>query len=175
MEPLTLYVTDYRKKTNQAKDSDESKKMEENLTKETVTFVRDLENEIQVIDADIKELELQIFHLVRSNEELMEEIKVDPDPIYKEAIRENLDVIIKKKERISELEELREQLQSSSQSPTEEDRIPMETERVDTQNKGDTPMTVDQLTFIVNNTRLQQRNEEDKTSSPPEDEEGIFL
>lgn len=53
-----------------------------------------------MLEADIAEIEFQVHHLIRSNKELLEEIKTDPDPVYKEAIEENIQVVLKKRNKL---------------------------------------------------------------------------
>lgn len=43
---------------------------------------------------------MQVFHLIRSNKEILEEMKTDPDPVYKEALEENIQVVLKKREKL---------------------------------------------------------------------------
>lgn len=51
----------------------------------------------ELLEADIKELNLQLHNLKRSNTELIEAYREDPDPLYREAIEENLILMGKKK------------------------------------------------------------------------------
>jgi hypothetical protein len=53
-----------------------------------------------VLEADIAEIELQVFHLIRSNKELLAEMKTDPDPVYREAIEENIQVVLNKRKQL---------------------------------------------------------------------------
>ena len=53
-----------------------------------------------MIEADIAEIENHIFHLLRSNTALIEELKTDPDEEYRLAIEENLQVVMKKKAKL---------------------------------------------------------------------------
>lgn len=65
----------------------------------------------ELLEADIREAELQLKNLKRSNEELIEALREDPDPVYKEAIEENLIVMSKKKKLVEELRKLLDELQ----------------------------------------------------------------
>jgi hypothetical protein len=55
----------------------------------------------ELLEADIKELNLQVHNLKRSNTEMIEVYREDPDPLYKEAIEENL-ILMGKKKKLSE-------------------------------------------------------------------------
>jgi len=63
-------------------------------------------NKKELLEADIKELNLQVRNLKQSNTELIEFYRDDPDPLYREAIEENLILLGKKKKLAEELSKL---------------------------------------------------------------------
>jgi predicted nucleic acid-binding Zn-ribbon protein len=83
-------LTDFRKKEQQAPTT-------------TTTVAGD---QIEVVQAQIKELRNQIKHLVRSNAELEEALADEYDKDFAEAIEENKGVIIKREIQIKELQDL---------------------------------------------------------------------
>eukprot|EP01124_Arcella_intermedia_P018119 TRINITY_DN25086_c0_g1_i1.p1 TRINITY_DN25086_c0_g1~~TRINITY_DN25086_c0_g1_i1.p1 ORF type:complete len:120 (-),score=36.54 TRINITY_DN25086_c0_g1_i1:24-383(-) len=90
---------------------------------DSLSVLNDPANQLLVIDADINELKNQIFHLKRSNDEMLEELRESgEDPVYREAIVENLKLIVKKKEKIARLEELRQELRRLEEERDAEER-----------------------------------------------------
>jgi hypothetical protein len=86
-----IYISDFRSvnKDNETTGDFDAPSVDE----ETTQYLLKKE----VLEADIKEVGQQIEHLKRSNTILIEEYRTDPDPVYREAIEENLFVLTKKK------------------------------------------------------------------------------
>ena len=74
---------------------------------------------LEVLAADIKELENQIYHLNRSNTELREFLEREPEEKeYQSAIFENVTVIAKKLEKLAKLKQLQDKIMGSGSTPT---------------------------------------------------------
>ena len=58
---------------------------------------------VELIASEILRLENSIEHLLRSNVEMVEEMKTDSDPIYPTSIAENEVLVQKQRRRIEEL------------------------------------------------------------------------
>jgi hypothetical protein len=80
-----VYLSDYRKVFDEAPIGNDSKPFAPQSSKK------------ELLEADILELNNQIRHLIRSNNELLEAYRDDPDPVYRESIEENLFLVSKKK------------------------------------------------------------------------------
>lgn len=63
-------------------------------------------DQVEVVQAQIKELRNQIKHLVRSNAELEEALAEEYDKDFADAIEENKGVILKREIQIKELQDL---------------------------------------------------------------------
>lgn len=83
-----VYLTDFRQKAENLGQ----------ISKESLEY----QNKKELLEADIRELNLQVLNLKRSNDELIEAYKEDPDPLYREAIEENL-ILMGKKKKLSEV------------------------------------------------------------------------
>tara|TARA_B110000211_G_C13545902_1_gene321436 strand:- start:2 stop:421 length:420 start_codon:yes stop_codon:yes gene_type:complete len=72
---------------------------------------------LEVLAADIAELENQIFHLNRSNKELREFLEKEPDEKeYQSAIFENVNVLEKKLVQLSKMKELQTKIMGTPSS-----------------------------------------------------------
>eukprot|EP01126_Amoeba_proteus_P016164 TRINITY_DN1742_c0_g1_i3.p1 TRINITY_DN1742_c0_g1~~TRINITY_DN1742_c0_g1_i3.p1 ORF type:complete len:194 (-),score=47.54 TRINITY_DN1742_c0_g1_i3:80-661(-) len=101
-----VFIQDFRlANQNQGCSSTENTQLQE-----TIQMLQRPENLLATLEEDVKELETQVFHLLRSNKEILAEIQIDPDPVFHDAVRENIDLILKKRQRIKELNKLKEEL-----------------------------------------------------------------
>lgn len=93
-----VYLTDYRKEKKSS----------------IIDIINSNENMMEDIIYTINELENSIKHLKRSNEELQNYYKDDPDPLYIEYIEDNKNLIIKQSKRIEDLKSVLKKIDKTS-------------------------------------------------------------
>jgi hypothetical protein len=91
-----VYLTDFRRKDAQPSST-------------TIQALADPRSVLDAIELDIQELENSIKHLKRSNIEMEEYLRTDPDEDIKNAIEENVIIMLKREKQILQLRELKEQ------------------------------------------------------------------
>lgn len=102
-----VYITDYR--TGASTSQPTSQSLQPARSSNPPTNSQNTSNPPLHCDSDphithdINLLENSIKHLIRSNVELAKAMEEDPDPVFAEAIQENLNVIAKRKLQMNEL------------------------------------------------------------------------